>query len=64
MDGYGWDGTTVQALDAVGSGQIPFECPAVFRDAQETELEDDLFVTCDVLRPFYEMLPSVDPSAL
>ncbi|KAI0639288.1 chondroitin AC/alginate lyase [Trametes polyzona] len=57
-------GTTVQALDAVGSGQIPFECPAVFRDAQETELEDDLFVTCDVLRPFYEILPSVDPSAL
>ena len=42
------------------STTIPFECPAVFDDAFEVELEDDLFVTCDQLRPFYEIAIPVD----
>jgi hypothetical protein len=39
---------------------VPFECPAVFEDATSTELEDGLFVTCDELRPFYEIPLPVD----
>lgn len=39
---------------------IPFECPAVFKDAPAVELEDGLFVTCDQLRPFFEIPASVD----
>ncbi|OBZ78723.1 hypothetical protein A0H81_00669 [Grifola frondosa] len=35
---------------------IPFECPAVFDDAPQVEIEDDLFVTCDELKPFYGIL--------
>jgi hypothetical protein len=41
---------------------IPFECPAVFRDAPAVELEDGLFVTCDELRPFFEIPSSIDTS--
>ena len=43
------------ALDA--TSVIPFECPAVFDDAPAVELEDGLFVTCDELRPFFEISP-------
>lgn len=58
-------GTMGHVLDEVSSGPIPFECPAVFQEAKETELEDGLFVTCDMLKPFYEILPAaVDPGAL
>ncbi|KAF8973712.1 alginate lyase-domain-containing protein [Flammula alnicola] len=32
---------------------VPFECPAVFRDAVQVEIDNGLFVTCDELRPFY-----------
>lgn len=54
---------TLNATDSGGSAApvpaqsttIPFECPAVFEDAFETELEPGLFVTCDQLRPFYEL---------
>ncbi|KAL1952072.1 hypothetical protein VTO73DRAFT_1221 [Trametes versicolor] len=49
-------GAMGHVLDEVSSEPIPFECPGVFRFAKETELEDDLFVTCDVLEPFYEIL--------
>ncbi|KAI0374285.1 chondroitin AC/alginate lyase [Pilatotrama ljubarskyi] len=54
---------TMHVMDNVDSG-IPFECPAVFQDAKETELEDGLYVTCDQLKPFYEVLSSVNPGAL
>ncbi|CDO72352.1 hypothetical protein BN946_scf184977.g49 [Trametes cinnabarina] len=53
-----------QALDTVHSASIPFECPAVFALAKETELEDGLFVSCDQLKPFYEMLSNVPPATL
>ncbi|KAH9486782.1 hypothetical protein JR316_0000847 [Psilocybe cubensis] len=33
---------------------VTFVCPAVFQDAAAVEIEDDVFVTCDQLRPFYE----------
>ncbi|KAF8898582.1 alginate lyase-domain-containing protein [Infundibulicybe gibba] len=36
-------------------GVFGFECPEVFKWADEVELEDDLFVTCEMLRPFYEI---------
>ncbi len=32
---------------------IPFECPAVFDDVVEVEIDDGIYVTCDQLRPFY-----------
>ncbi|KAI0793396.1 alginate lyase-domain-containing protein [Abortiporus biennis] len=38
-----------QAKDA----RIPFQCPSVFQDSPETELEDGLFVTCEGVRLFY-----------
>ncbi|KAI0936209.1 hypothetical protein AcV5_004405 [Taiwanofungus camphoratus] len=34
---------------------IPFACPEVFASAPEVEIEDGLFVTCDELKPFYEI---------
>ena len=36
-------------------GDIEFNCPAVFYEVSEVELEDGIFVTCDELRPFYEL---------
>lgn len=44
----------------VAGASVPFECPAVFKDATTTELEDGLFVTCDQLKPFYEIKLPVD----
>lgn len=32
---------------------VPFECPAVFSDAVKVLIDNDLYVTCDELRPFY-----------
>ena len=43
--------------DAVEQGEIPFACPAVFDHAQEVELEDGLYVTCEELKPLYELPP-------
>lgn len=37
----------------VAGAPVDFQCPAVFKDATTTELEDGLFVTCDQLKPFY-----------
>jgi hypothetical protein len=35
---------------------IPFECPAVFTLAEEVEIDNGIFVTCDELKPFYQIL--------
>ncbi|EMD41774.1 hypothetical protein CERSUDRAFT_102168 [Gelatoporia subvermispora B] len=43
------------SLDAVKEFPIPFTCPAVFDHEQQTELDDGIFVTCDQLKPFYEL---------
>jgi hypothetical protein len=32
---------------------VPFECPAVFKNMKEVEIDDGIFVTCDQLRSFY-----------
>ncbi|KAH9857890.1 alginate lyase-domain-containing protein [Lenzites betulinus] len=56
--------TTAHMLDEASSVPVPFGCPAVFQSAAQTELEDDLFVTCDMLEPFYEIVPAVDTGAL
>jgi hypothetical protein len=34
---------------------MPFECPAVFSTGREVEIDAGIFVTCDELRPFYEL---------
>ncbi|TFK94320.1 chondroitin AC/alginate lyase [Polyporus arcularius HHB13444] len=59
-------GKVVDVASAVGSeaGAVQFECPLVFLAAPETELEDGLFVTCDQLKPWYEMPMPVAPEAL
>ncbi|TFK57338.1 chondroitin AC/alginate lyase [Heliocybe sulcata] len=36
-------------------GPAPFVCPAVFALGQQVEIDDGVFVTCDQLRPFYEL---------
>lgn len=33
---------------------VPFECPDVFKTAAAVELDNEVFVTCTDLRPFYE----------
>ena len=37
--------------------QIPFECPAVFALVEEVEIDNEIFVTCDELKPFYQIIP-------
>ena len=37
---------------------IPFSCPSVFDNAPETELDDGVYVTCNQVRSFYEILPA------
>ncbi|KAF5312756.1 hypothetical protein D9619_003003 [Psilocybe cf. subviscida] len=32
---------------------VPFACPAVFSDTVKVLIDNDLYVTCDELRPFY-----------
>lgn len=39
-----------------------FECPKVFADAMEVEIEDGLFVTCRELQPLYEAVPEDTPT--
>lgn len=46
--------------DAAPVPHIDFECPAVFKDTPRVELEDGLFVTCDELKPLYEIAPNPD----
>lgn len=35
------------------SKKITFVCPSVFASADNVELDNDVFVTCEQLRPFY-----------
>ncbi|KZT30352.1 chondroitin AC/alginate lyase [Neolentinus lepideus HHB14362 ss-1] len=44
-----------------GYAPVRFECPTVFSLGQWVEIDDGVFVTCDELRPFYELpaTPSV-----
>ncbi|KAK7694544.1 hypothetical protein QCA50_001730 [Cerrena zonata] len=55
----GTNDTMVGAEGMVASmeGIIPFECPTVFaNDAEkQVEIEDGLFVTCDQLAPYYKL---------
>lgn len=37
---------------------IPFSCPSVFDNATETELDDGVYVTCNQVRSYYEILPA------
>ncbi|KAI0068276.1 chondroitin AC/alginate lyase [Artomyces pyxidatus] len=50
------DSAGVSADDEGRSIPIPFECPAVFEGEEAVEIDDDLFVTCEELRPLYELL--------
>lgn len=34
---------------------VPFTCPSVFDDEDEVEVDDGIFVTCDQLRPLFEL---------
>ncbi|KAI0825203.1 chondroitin AC/alginate lyase [Trametes gibbosa] len=56
------EGTAAHALDEVNSEK--FECPSVFRYAEETELEDGVFVRCDALAPFYMISPALNPGTV
>ncbi|KII93265.1 hypothetical protein PLICRDRAFT_171044 [Plicaturopsis crispa FD-325 SS-3] len=49
---------------APDAADIPFQCPGVFDKDKEVEISDGVFVTCDQLKPFYEIagMP-VDSSA-
>ncbi|KAH9946788.1 chondroitin AC/alginate lyase [Amylocystis lapponica] len=50
------NGLEEMAWDVVNSAvAIPFECPAVFDSTPEVEVDDGIFVTCDQLKPFYEI---------
>ena len=57
----GEEPTAPDAAAHTESGPIPFVCPTVFDTTKETELEDGLFVTCDELRPYYEITLPFDP---
>jgi hypothetical protein len=41
--------------DATQDEPIPFECPMVFAFALDVEIDNGIFVTCDELRPYYEI---------
>jgi hypothetical protein len=34
--------------------KIPFTCPDAFKEATKVEIDNDIFVTCEQLRPLYE----------
>jgi hypothetical protein len=34
---------------------LPFACPAIFDNSKKVEIDNGIFVTCDQLRPFYEL---------
>jgi hypothetical protein len=35
--------------------KVVFECPEVFKELNEVEIEVGIWVTCEELRPFYEI---------
>lgn len=41
------------SLIASNVPDVPFECPAIFSDAVKVPIDNDLYVTCEKLRPFY-----------
>ncbi|EPQ60850.1 chondroitin AC/alginate lyase [Gloeophyllum trabeum ATCC 11539] len=45
------------AGDSSGGSPVSFQCPAVFDLGEDVEIDDGVFVTCDQLRPFYELPP-------
>ncbi|THH34046.1 hypothetical protein EUX98_g7 [Antrodiella citrinella] len=61
----GWP--TAMQLDSEGNKtisvpDIPFECPQVFNNSATTQLEDGLFVTCNEIKPMFEI--PVDPDII
>ncbi|KAH9835670.1 chondroitin AC/alginate lyase [Rhodofomes roseus] len=36
---------------------IPFSCPSIFNNASTAELDDNVYVTCEQVRSYYEILP-------
>lgn len=36
--------------------EVPFTCPDIFQVEKKTELEDGYFVTCDMVKPFFELM--------
>lgn len=56
-DVFGVNGSTVNAgeLDFGSDTELPFECPIVFAEVDSVEIDDGIFVTCEELRPFYEL---------
>ncbi|PIL32076.1 hypothetical protein GSI_06780 [Ganoderma sinense ZZ0214-1] len=57
-----WDLTRV-AMEADNTANFLFQCPEVFDAANEVELEDGLFVTCEDLKRYYEQYPQHVDSA-
>lgn len=53
----GADGSTANFSAGVAQEVQPiaFSCPAVFDLAAEVEIDNGIFVTCDELKPFYEI---------
>lgn len=45
--------------DDTPTSPVPFSCPTVFDLDQEVEIDNSVFVTCDELKPFYE-IPVLD----
>lgn len=53
-----------ESTSAAGSAaEISFECPSVFDTTFEVQLEDGLYVTCDQLKPFYEIASNLPLNA-
>lgn len=34
---------------------VPFQCPAIFGTLDRIQIDDDVYVTCEELKPFYEI---------
>lgn len=52
----------VDTDDTTPFSNIPFTCPEVFDTSPKVELEDGLFVTCNELKPLYEI--AADPAII
>ena len=53
--GEGEPGSDPDVQGPVGAKpKIPFTCPDAFKGATRVEIENDIFVTCEQLRPLYE----------
>ncbi|GBE78323.1 predicted protein [Sparassis crispa] len=57
-------GTERAILDTITpSATIPFQCPTVFATATEVAIDDGIYVTCDELKPFYEIVMPLESNA-